>query len=199
MLDPVEAARFVKQAEMVEYLTRKVKAAEEVQRQAAEVVLRAKRRLGELLATTEKSVGGRPEKNRLPRAPVSRTLSEMGISKRASTDASTVANIPEAEFERYVAGSPRPSVRGVIASQAPGTTSKPSLEQSVANQFDKILGSSPEGVVAALLAGSDYRTVLGQARRLRAWYDRFDVAAHGGTTPERRNGDEVPTFFKGKK
>jgi hypothetical protein len=48
--DPREAASFVKQTEGIRYLAEKASASHDLQNQAAEVAIRAKRRAGELLA-----------------------------------------------------------------------------------------------------------------------------------------------------
>jgi hypothetical protein len=116
--DPIEVAQFLKQAEAVEYLTRTMNAAKDVQRQAAEVVLRTKRRLGELLVKTDLPKGGRPPKNRLPGEPVSPTLSDLGITKRESSEAQKIAFVPEPEFERYASESPRPTASGLIDAES---------------------------------------------------------------------------------
>lgn len=127
ILDPVDAARFVRQAEMIEYLTRKVKAAEGVQRQAAEIVVRSNRRLGELLAQTERATGSRGSFKKSndgrseARPPARPALSDLGIPKQKAAEAQKLAAIPEAEFEHHVTTAPRPTVHGVIAAAEPSS------------------------------------------------------------------------------
>src|ERR1035441_615283 len=56
--DPREAALFVVRTEAIQYLAEKAKAGHELQNQAAELALRAKRRAGELLAERPKHPPG---------------------------------------------------------------------------------------------------------------------------------------------
>jgi len=77
---------------------------------AAEIRIRAERRLGELLieqkATVGLNSGGRPtqETGALwePVSPIKPTLADIGVDKKLSSHAQKVAAIPEAEFEGIV-------------------------------------------------------------------------------------------------
>jgi len=76
---------------------------------AAEIRFRAERRLGELLAVTEKAKGtagtGRPSlggsKRELPKS--APTLAQLGIDKKLSARAQKMAAVPEPEFEAQLA------------------------------------------------------------------------------------------------
>ncbi len=73
---------------------------------AAEIRIRAERRMGEMLAESELQKGGRPaEKTGRDERPVSKTptLAEVGISKDLSSRAQKLAAVPEAEFEAELA------------------------------------------------------------------------------------------------
>ena len=94
---PREAAVHVDGAQLAQYLAKKVEAGVDVQNQAAELVLRSRRRLGELLIEQVNHNGGRPKKNGLATEPFS--LAEIGVSKWASHVAQQIASVPEAEFD----------------------------------------------------------------------------------------------------
>ncbi len=87
----------------------------ESQNDAAEIRLRAERRLGELTAELEKNKGGRPEKasKKAPEktgndarpvsAPTPMTLAEQGIKKQDAAKWQQIAKIPEKKFEKVIA------------------------------------------------------------------------------------------------
>lgn len=67
---------------------------------AAEIRIRAERRLGEMLAQSDLQRGGRPSKTGSQSEPVSAPkLSDVGISKKLSSRAQKLAAVPEEEFE----------------------------------------------------------------------------------------------------
>lgn len=73
---------------------------------AAEIRIRAERRLGEMLADSDLQKGGRPpEKTGRVERPVSKqpTLADAGISKDLSSRAQKLAAVPEAKFEAELA------------------------------------------------------------------------------------------------
>jgi len=73
---------------------------------AAEIRIRAERRLGEMLAASDLQRGGRPaEKTGRHERPVSEvpTLADSGISKDLSSRAQKLAAVPAAEFEAELA------------------------------------------------------------------------------------------------
>lgn len=74
-------------------------ATKEVQNQAAEAALRARRRAGELLAETVEHGGDRRSESRLQPA----TLNDHGVSKTQSSRWQAIADIPEEKFETFIA------------------------------------------------------------------------------------------------
>jgi hypothetical protein len=72
---------------------------------AAEIRIRAERRLGEMLAASDLQAGGRPAKETgRPQRPVSAPkLADAGISKDLSSRAQKLAAVPAAEFEAELA------------------------------------------------------------------------------------------------
>lgn len=97
------------QAEAIRAYLRQQNASRDAQNDAAEIKLRAERRLGELLAeqkeTGERDAGrGGDRKSRLQDATVKRppTLEELGIEKTAAKRWQDVAKVPEERFEEYI-------------------------------------------------------------------------------------------------
>lgn len=71
---------------------------------ATEIKVRAERRCGELLATTEKNGGGRPSDNRSNDATgYAPTLADMGLTKDESSRYQQLAAMPAEHFETAVA------------------------------------------------------------------------------------------------
>lgn len=96
--DPREAASFVDRTDAIRYLAEKAGASQEVQNQAAEVAIRAKRRAGELLAAVpELGQGGDRRSSSTVR------LGELGVDKFQSSRWQAVASIPKERFERHLA------------------------------------------------------------------------------------------------
>jgi len=109
--DPREAIHIVKRADSIKYLTTKADASAEVQNQAAEVALRARRKAGELLAAIpreERAGAGRPPKigdQREPQfTPYQEVLKEADLPVPTAKRFQQLARIPEDEFERHVTG-----------------------------------------------------------------------------------------------
>lgn len=69
--------------------------------QAAEIKLRAERKLGELLAAMEKHKGGNP--NRSHNVTGSSTLKDMGVEKMQSHRWQLESHLPDEAFEEHVA------------------------------------------------------------------------------------------------
>jgi hypothetical protein len=74
---------------------------------AAEIRMRAERRLGELITVQKETVGlnqgGRPTKTGSNEEPVSvPTLADAGIDKKLSSTAQKLAAVPEAQFEEKI-------------------------------------------------------------------------------------------------
>lgn len=74
----------------------------EIQNDAAEVRLRAERRLGELLKVMPKNAGGRPSKTGSKKQQVS-PLREIGITRKQSMTWQQIAEIDEEDFEERIA------------------------------------------------------------------------------------------------
>ena len=120
-----EAKGHLDKAKAVRTYLQSVRAAEEVQSAAEEVVVRVRRRLGELLRDVPKARAGRKQNNRSPEATYSvaaakaTTLSELGVTKQAASKLEKLASIPEPVFERYLtntrAEGKRPTTRGALA------------------------------------------------------------------------------------
>ena len=72
-------------------------------RWATEIKLRAERRVGELLAETERAKGGNPKLTPTLEAWVGNpTLAEVGITPKQSSQFQAIASIPEQQFEKAV-------------------------------------------------------------------------------------------------
>jgi hypothetical protein len=74
-----------------------------MQNNAAEIVLRAERKAGEMLATMEKGVGGRPGKTGNTTLPVSQKPSDLGVEKMQSSRWQAIARVSGEQFETYLA------------------------------------------------------------------------------------------------
>lgn len=109
--DPREAVHITRQADSIKYLASKANASAEVQNQAAEVALRARRKAGELLADVPRESGaggGRPSETS-SRAetrftPYQKVLDEADLPRPTAARFEQLARIPEEEFERHVTG-----------------------------------------------------------------------------------------------
>ena len=95
--DEVKSIRDTAQA--VRAYQRSVGAAIEVQQDASEIVVRAKRRMGEMLSTLEKRAGARDGKRGSKLEP---RLSDIGVSKKESHRSQRLAALDESSFESYV-------------------------------------------------------------------------------------------------
>lgn len=76
----------------------------EMQNNGAEIVLRAERRAGQMLAIRDKSVGGRPgEKNPLHDVEgLAPTNAQLGLDSAHPSRWQAIARIPEEQFENYI-------------------------------------------------------------------------------------------------
>jgi hypothetical protein len=84
-------------AEAVRVYTRQAELGKEAENAAAEIRLRAERRVGELLKEMPRNVGGRPTETGPHERPVS--LGQLGVSKNESSAFQRMAAMPEDEFE----------------------------------------------------------------------------------------------------
>jgi N6-adenosine-specific RNA methylase IME4 len=95
-----EAAEVRDQAESIRKYMQKRGFAIEVINAAAELKIRAERRMGELLKEMPKHPGGRPGENRFHDGT---SLSDLGIEKNVSHRCQMIAGIPREEFEGHIA------------------------------------------------------------------------------------------------
>jgi len=99
-----EVHHLIGMARAVAIYTKQVKGSEKVIEKATEIRIRGERRLGEMLASQEKSKGA------LKRGPVVKkmnhgnpTLKDLGVTKAESSRAQKLASMPEEEFEEVIA------------------------------------------------------------------------------------------------
>lgn len=94
-------------AEQYQYYAKKQKLGHEAVNYGAEIKLRAARRMGEVLEPTINHNGGRPQKNGTIEEPffdeVSPTLSDIGLTKKQSSQFQQIAAIPQDIFEGHLA------------------------------------------------------------------------------------------------
>src|SRR5689334_19190635 len=107
---PHEIIDIANRAEALRRYAQRARLGLEAQNRCAEVRLRAERTLGQFLASTQRHGGGRPRvgTGEPPSKPVNSDdgfprLSDLGISRQLSHRAQRLADIPDAEFERYLA------------------------------------------------------------------------------------------------
>jgi len=105
-LDEVKEIR--DKAEALRVYAKQAGEAADMERQCAEIRLRAERRIGALLAETVKP--GNPQLSR----EVTIGLSELGITRNQSSKWQLAATLPEAEFERYVSTARELTTAGVV-------------------------------------------------------------------------------------
>ena len=74
---------------------------------ARSYALEAERKMGEMLAETERHPAGRVPANRLPSVTDSPTLADLGLTKRESAEAQKLADLPLAAFEQLRTGERR--------------------------------------------------------------------------------------------
>lgn len=90
------------QADAVRHYARQAKN-KQLEVDAAEIRLRAERRLGEMLSQQPKATGGDAQRTRFGKGTESPpTLSDVGIDKKLSSRAQKLAAVPEAEFESHL-------------------------------------------------------------------------------------------------
>jgi len=87
-------------AEAIRHYLKQSQDSLDAQNYAAEVRIRAERRMGEMLADGIDHKGGRPEKNGDTVSPFS--LNSLGIHKKASSRWQSIASIPDEQFDAKV-------------------------------------------------------------------------------------------------
>jgi N6-adenosine-specific RNA methylase IME4 len=101
--DPREAVQITRRADSIKYLAGKANASADVQNQAAEVALRARRKAGELLAAVPRERGFAHSAHGEPNAtPYQEVLKETELPVPAAKRFQQLARIPDAEFERHI-------------------------------------------------------------------------------------------------
>lgn len=99
-----EAKQIRDQAQAIGAYLRQQRASEGVQNDAAEIKLRAERRLGELIAEQDKHKGGgdtrKHKSQRATSAPP--TLKDLGITKSQSSRWQDIAKVPEKKFDAFI-------------------------------------------------------------------------------------------------
>ncbi len=100
-LDEVKSLR--DKAEALRLYSKKIGDSQRAQNAAAEIKIRAERRMGELLKAMPKQGGGRPLKTGSTMEPVSPPLADLGIAKTQSHRTQAIADVPEEEFEEVIA------------------------------------------------------------------------------------------------
>lgn len=91
------------QAEVARLYARERKLGLEAQNHAAEIKIRAERRLGELLEETPKQHGARDGTESSRSTPLPPSLKELGVSKDESSQCQQIAALPEPVFEKHLA------------------------------------------------------------------------------------------------
>lgn len=88
-------------ADAVRFLARKLGVDRDMRSRASEAVIRAERRLGELLAETDRNPGGRPNSLQSAKG-LPATYREMGIEPTAAHRWQTVAALEPEKFEQFI-------------------------------------------------------------------------------------------------
>lgn len=99
----------------------------EAERRACEIRLRAERKASQLYDAGQKAKGGNPtganqyaggNRNRSENCTGSKTLAELGISKREMSDWRKLAAVSDDEFEAALAGPDKPTIHTIIGTPA---------------------------------------------------------------------------------
>jgi hypothetical protein len=105
-LDEIKEIR--DKADALRIYARQAGDAAEMERQCAEIRLRAERRIGELLAGTVRA--GNPQLS--PKVTIG--LGELGITRNQSAKWQRAATLPAADFERYITTAREPTTAGLL-------------------------------------------------------------------------------------
>jgi hypothetical protein len=173
--EPEDLTEFLERAQAFAYLAEKAKLAEEVQREAHEIVLRTRRAIGELEEQAPKPERARSAKGQFgPDAPRAR----VGLSRGQLADAKKVAAVPKEQFEEYATEAPRPTTRGLLATTVPSVPEPPKLSRAEqeAEVLRKMSGRRSSGAEVAEACGADARDV---ARWLHGFVVEFERHAAG--------------------
>lgn len=134
----------------------------EAEREAANVRLRAERRVGELLKDLERatpqdagSQGGRGNEKSLSApvtsfssSPYAAALAEQGMSRQAAHRFQALADIPQAEFEQVLSGPAKPSTAAILR-QAHTPAPSPKMPDKVLWFWGRLRDFEKDGYLAA--------------------------------------------------
>jgi N6-adenosine-specific RNA methylase IME4 len=139
-----EVKRVHDQASAIRLYVTQQKLGLEMQNTAAEIVLRAERRAGEMLAVMQKAPGGQPYQESTGSSPqpvetAPLTLSQLGIEKTQSSRWQAIARIPEEHFESYISDTKARAQELTTA----GLLRQSSAASAAANKLD--LSTIPDG------------------------------------------------------
>jgi len=114
--------------------------------EVSELVLRTKRRVGELLATMELNQGGRPRKTGSSALPVSApTLNDLGLDKFEASRCQRIAEVPKQAFEHYIAdtvGNGKQATQSAVLRLAPVPVARSAKRRiDWASIEDKVIGA----------------------------------------------------------
>jgi hypothetical protein len=94
----------------------------EAERQCCEIRLRAERRAGQLLKQLDKGKGRLKRGRNFPTSPEAisgKPIADLGITYNQSSQWQRLADVPEAEFEAALAGSDKPTTKGLVNGAKP--------------------------------------------------------------------------------
>lgn len=177
-------------------------AAQEIRNQTLEeaqdiatALIAAEQRIGEILLELPKSVGGRPSENSAPKGeefkPKGETITEMGYSRKESSDYQTMAKNPEVvqrviadAMERGEVVTKTQVLREIQKEKEIRKKLEESLQQSK-EEVETLKAQTPEVVEKVVekvveVVPDDYETVKKKAKEAKAWetdyYKQRDVA-----------------------
>ena len=119
----------------------------EAERQACEIRLRAERRAGVLLRQMEKAKGGEQyhsTPNTVSGVP-SKTLSDLGVSYKQSSDWQKLADVAEEDFETALSAPEKPTTHGIIESVRP----KPQMDERALWLWGRLLDFERQHILDA--------------------------------------------------
>lgn len=160
--------------------------------QAAELELRAMRTLGEMLVELDLSAGGRPSKTGSKLEPVSATLTEIGIDKKLSMRAQSLARVPQQVFEARLPE----AIEQAVSRASRGLNY---LFKAVARPAPAAPPPLPQGKYRAILADPPWRfetwSSAGQDRAPENHYPTMDTAAIGALPIDELAADDCALFL----
>jgi hypothetical protein len=165
-------------AEAARIFAKRIENGEALGHYATQIVLRSKRRMGEMLAQMPKASGGQPYQslgvtssngNGHGHHEVPPSLADLGISRNDSSAFQRIAKLPEAEFENALCEAD-PSIQGLLRRARepipPAAKPKPTAEQ--------LLRTARHHIKQLIEAGSELETDEWStaSSRARRWLER---------------------------